>query len=550
MGRTRLPATTSTSALQELRDALGKAKLLAIGVSDYDKASGFDNLPQCSNDALALRDVYRDHWQLNPDADYLQTLVSGTKRAPSRGAIFSETKRLAEIAEDDDRLVFFFSGHGQRLEDEFFLVPGDAYADDDPTALVRLGDIVKILKSSCAKHVILFLDACLSGSVASGRKLAPAKISKRYLKEYLSSTRGLAVVTASCEDQASYTQSPNPKLSLFSHYLVKALAGEPDALDEDGFLTLDSLHQYVGACVERKAKSYQKCQKPTVDVQSSGTLVIADYSQSIIDPAAFDPGEFPLESLTVEEWEGFRVDEVLTSIRRWSAYSTEYLADRVNAGLAEHLEDRLGQLVADLVNDLKLPISEVAAEDTELVFPGGRLVYTYEADDKKTGRLVGQLVLDTEWITNPGRMQDLLECLGFSPERISVELSKRVDPQSLLAGLKANGWRATSIRSHRIEASNGKVSLAVEPTSLIFEGLTIAEMFGLDGDEKQRKLAYGATPAGSRGKPVCAARAACEERAPKERCGAGWLGGAKGRKPPESKGHDGLRCRPRHGKPA
>ena len=31
-----------------------------------------------------------------------------------------------------------------------------------------------------------------------------------------------------------------------------------------------------------------------------------------------------------------------------------------------------------------------------------------------------------------------------------------------------------------------------------------------------------------RGKSVCAARAACEERAPKARCGAGWLGGQRG----------------------
>ena len=52
------------------------------------------------------------------------------------------------------------------------------------------------------------------------------------------------------------------------------------------------------------------------------------------------------------------------------------------------------------------------------------------------------------------------------------------------------------------------------------------------------------------GKAVCAARAACEERAPKARCGAGGLGGTKGREPPRSTGHDGLRCRLRHGKQA
>jgi len=85
------------------------------------------------------------------------------------------------------------------------------------------------------------------------------------------------------------------------------------------------------------------------------------------------------------------------------------------------------------------------------------------------------------------------------------------------------------------------VSQAPLPSGL---GKRIPTAFSLGGESRgrdnlsPRRLARHLRV--SRGKAVCAARAACEERAPKARCGTGGLGGTKGREPPRSKGHDGL----------
>jgi uncharacterized caspase-like protein len=72
---------------------------------------------------------------------------------------------LACGANESDRILFFFSGHGQRLDDddEFYLVPEDAFRADDRDTLLSFNRVFELLKQSEAKQKIVIIDACLSG---------------------------------------------------------------------------------------------------------------------------------------------------------------------------------------------------------------------------------------------------------------------------------------------------------------------------------------------------------------------------------------------------
>ena len=479
------------SSLGKLREALGRAKLLAIGVSQYQATQVFGPLRQCDNDAATVMEAFRDHWQLNPAPEYLKLVTSASNHPPTRGTMINEIIAVAGAADPTERVFFYFSGHGHRIGDAFYLVPQDAYSDSDPDALVDFKKVTEILRSSRAKQVVILLDACLSGSKPSGQKLVAAAISNKYLAEYLRNTTGVAVISSSSGDQPSDTKSPNPKLSLFTYYLVQALSGTTEALDEHKFLTIDTLYQYLVTHVERTARSYQKTQRPMSSVEASGTLVIGDYGQSVIAPSTFSPKEFPLTSMLARSSTGFQVESVLTNIRRWHAYSDEYLATRVNDGLGEYLEKRFGSMRARLMNDMTFTVAEVGVDDNQLSFPGGTLTCTYRSEDRKSGRLITEVDLDKDWIQRPDRIRDLMKCLSFEPSEIEFSLSKSIAPESLIGGLKSTGWTLVSVLTHevKVRGPNG-ISLVVTDHSLGFHGVSFASLFGIDGDEQNKELTY------------------------------------------------------------
>src|ERR1044072_4857923 len=143
--------------------AHGLEHVLAIGINDYDPSSGFHALKVCVNDAISVRDRFLDIEQLNAEKSHCHALTSKSARHPSRGEILKSIRLFADGADAADRLVLYFSGHGHRIGEEFYLVPQDAFASDDPTSLVSLQDVLNILNASAAKQKLLIIAACLSG---------------------------------------------------------------------------------------------------------------------------------------------------------------------------------------------------------------------------------------------------------------------------------------------------------------------------------------------------------------------------------------------------
>src|SRR5688500_496710 len=79
-----------------IKEALGKIGVLAVGVTDYLPASGFDKLKKCSNDADEVVLAFRETPQLNADPAFLKHLTSTTTATPpTRGLILHHLKELS-----------------------------------------------------------------------------------------------------------------------------------------------------------------------------------------------------------------------------------------------------------------------------------------------------------------------------------------------------------------------------------------------------------------------------------------------------------------------
>ena len=270
---TKLLQGSTTALDQRLKDAHGRLAGLSVGVSVYPAVTGLSNLGACANDATRVREAFLDIPQLNADASRLWSLTDKTDDKPTRNNIIGYLKRLASLTTEDDRLLFFYSGHAVKLAEQLYLVPSDAFASDDSDALLSVDRIREILSTSEAKQKVIILDACYSGPDTSSFKSVPAKISNSFLQRYLNETKGAVTLSSSENDQKSWASSPDSKLSLYTYYLLRALQGDPESLDENRHLTVYSLHSFVSAHVDRRARSYQTRQRPGLEGTMNGDFL-------------------------------------------------------------------------------------------------------------------------------------------------------------------------------------------------------------------------------------------------------------------------------------
>jgi formylglycine-generating enzyme required for sulfatase activity len=146
----------------------------------------------------------------------------------------------------DDRLLVFYSGHGESEGDRGFLVPVDAPGsqgdwDQFRKAVVELARVESWAKRIEAKHALFAFDSCFSGAVFTqkGNKEIPPHVTMGAAKP------ARQFLTAGSKDETV------PAVSAFTPYFVRGIAGEADTGDRDGFVTFGELSEFVGSRVAR-----------------------------------------------------------------------------------------------------------------------------------------------------------------------------------------------------------------------------------------------------------------------------------------------------------
>jgi len=462
-----------------LKEGHGDIRVLAVGVNAYPNKSGFHSLKKCVNDAFQIISTFREVHQLNADPNHTVLMTSDTTALlPHRGLIFDQLHELADGAAEDDRLLFYFSGHGHRIDgvDDHFLVPQDVFSEAKPDALVSMKEVLAILDGSSAKQKIIVLDACLSGPLLLGKKLHAASFSDKFFAEYLASTKGVAVLSSSAADEASYEKSPNPKLSLFTYHFIQALRGDPNALDEQ-VLTVPKLFDYVSTLVKRDCKSYRLQQTPSLKTSATGTFVLADFRRALVAPSSVDLKAYPFNALVFRESYGERTKAILTewSDRSKTPDQLEYAVNNLG-GLKKYLEEPFAKWRPLFRKRFGFTVSEIETDGTSFTFPGGSLSHSYEAENKDGGRIHRELSLDIDWFDDGPRLSLLLSILDFEPHSFELSLGSSLKPMDQIAGLEANGWNIEKEANDQVVASKDGITMTVTQDALSFDGFDIKQL--------------------------------------------------------------------------
>lgn len=130
---------------------------IVIGVEKY-KIDIYDDLKACKNDAKIFKEVL-ENVKAFDEILYLNNDEHGTTIKRSI-ADFIEKYKNKDVSE----FIFYFSGHGERFEDDFFYLPSDFDSKKRETTGLRNSEIDEWMKSISPKLCVKIVDACFSGT--------------------------------------------------------------------------------------------------------------------------------------------------------------------------------------------------------------------------------------------------------------------------------------------------------------------------------------------------------------------------------------------------
>lgn len=170
----------------------------------------------------------------------------------------NDLKDIAEAYNGDINVIFYYAGHGVPSETEHtaYLLPTDADAKQTEVCfpVSRLYNELAGLK---AKSVIVFMDACFSGSQRGDGMLASAR--GVAIKAKQECPQGNMVVFSAATGEETAYPYKDKGHGMFTYFLLKKLQ------ESRGNCTLGELSQYITANVKRQSVVVnRKSQTPTV----------------------------------------------------------------------------------------------------------------------------------------------------------------------------------------------------------------------------------------------------------------------------------------------
>ncbi|MCP5088804.1 MAG: hypothetical protein GY952_18605 [Rhodobacteraceae bacterium] len=228
---------------------------ILIANSTYDKDSGFHSLQCPLNDADAVRDVLMD--PKHGAFAHVEVL----KDKP-RGEILIGVKNILNMAQRDDLVFIYFSGHG-KTDDEgkLYLAASNTEVDQLEATGVKSDDVRDLIRKARTSKKAVVLDCCHAGAFAGQWKGAEDQVRDR-VSEFARGTGTYVLMAAGALDLAE--EDAQGGLSVLTRWLVDGLGGNADT-NRDGTITLNELSKYVQKQVVRFHK-----QKPTesgLDIQ-------------------------------------------------------------------------------------------------------------------------------------------------------------------------------------------------------------------------------------------------------------------------------------------
>jgi len=259
-----------------------KQVAIVVGCNDYENVPLIASVINAENVSKVLKEAGYEVWTMTDKAldakgDYHPEKLFPTKTNLERQvSIWAPEKSYGK----GDLILFYFSGHGVRIEGIDYLVPL-RFGEGKPDHLVSLPYIYEQLRRSGAQNIIVMTDAC---RYVPGEK----GLSKRDRDvEFGKSGNALGTVSTeaqcyaflrNCPEGCKFPEEDDGKMSYISQAIVEGLRGKADDTGA-GVITIRNLYKYVLNWFKSHFKNRSRIPTLQYGGEGSGTdaIVLRDF---------------------------------------------------------------------------------------------------------------------------------------------------------------------------------------------------------------------------------------------------------------------------------
>lgn len=234
-----------------------------VGVADYQNLDE-SNLEFTASDAVNFYNFLKSKKGGSvPESN----MVLLTNSQATKANIINSAKTLFAKAKKNDRVIFYFSGHGS----SGCFIPYD-YSQMGYNILYY-DDVKAMFRVAKCNTKLLFADACFSGSMKDDLEKNSQYQQNVTNGKRNSSNMNIAVMMSCSNDEYSL-EAGDLRQGLFTYYLMKGLGGSANT-DGSKFVTIQELFYYVYHQVKDDADSRGHKQTPQLFGKFDLRLIVA-----------------------------------------------------------------------------------------------------------------------------------------------------------------------------------------------------------------------------------------------------------------------------------
>ena len=220
----------------------GKIWIVLVGINHYESLSP---LKYCANDCQDLAQAFDLATKNFEDREIIALHdFAPDSLQPKREHIHASIAKFA-LAQPEDTILFYFSGHGEvdPKENRPVLCLADTKLDDLANTGLILDTLLEALETSTALHKLVFLDACRSGSITTN----PVNRVIDTVQQQVNQDGNLYAIVSCKKGQCSW-EIDSLKHGAFTYCLIKGLRGR--AADSKGLITASNLFNFIGEQIQ------------------------------------------------------------------------------------------------------------------------------------------------------------------------------------------------------------------------------------------------------------------------------------------------------------
>lgn len=250
-----------------------KTIAIIIGIENYLPKNHIKRVKYANADCKKFKEMLINEFDVKEEEIYMLLNEEALK-----SSIEYDLRGLFHTLNENDRLIFYYVGHGFHNGMTNYLSTYDMHKSNIPATAVSLQSIlIEPLQKSKCKNALIFIDACAQSFIDENERNHLSNIDEEELI-ILSQDFPTYSTFLSCHTGQSSYSSDTLQNGIWTYHLVKAMNGRvPEVIQNNNYITDRLLRDYLSNSVAEYAmRELKKEQNPKAILDSSYENVILE----------------------------------------------------------------------------------------------------------------------------------------------------------------------------------------------------------------------------------------------------------------------------------